>query len=303
MTDYFQTFHNLHNIYSGTQDNGINQLITSNKEKHTLSLLDNNSTFIKKHIFTIKKKNNNNIVSIFIDLQHKEVATNFQINNLHLIESISLIIGFQPIDKIYTNIFDTLRKIYNMNANEIPMYMFKLGLSHFIYHGICINIKYKNDIDLNDVILSADIYSNLEIIIKYDKIIHLIQYLHFNNNKSLNYINNIYQRKYSLNFNHPVYCIILNTKCDGEVYLELSNKKIKLLNLQDEPNIKVLPLTKLYDEDDILNNSINFSKVDKCNICLESDNQNDLDNEIEIFALSLNIIRNTNGMAGLAYAS
>lgn len=299
MTDYFQTFHNLHNMYSGVQDNTINQLITSNKEKHTLSLIDNNSTFIKKHIFTLKNKNNN-IVSIIIDLQPKEVATNFQINNLHLIESISLKIGGQHIDQIYTNMFDTLRKIYNMNPNEIPMYMFKLGLSQFVFHETCIDIKYKNEIYLNDVILSADIYSNLEIIKKYDKIIHLTQYLHFN--KSINYSNNIYQAKYSLNINHPVYGIILNTKYNGEVYLELNNNKIKLLSLQDEPNIKVLPFTKLYDEDDVLNNSINFSYINNCKICLESDNQNDLDNELEIVALTLNIIRTCHGLASLAYA-
>lgn len=223
---------------------------------------------------------------------------NLKCSHVENIESIELIIEHNRINKVYSESFDALRKLYDMNETEIPIYLFKYGCPLFLYHFVEINVIMNHHID--NVILTYDLYEHdnedLKLATQTNNDTHLEIMLfqeQFCSNKIVKGENEI-----DLHFNHPVYYLITLGHTNDNVQLQTPFGKLYLKPSLTTQNYKIYPLTPSMNLEDLKMYGLNFSKMDTVKLIVNSDEDSDL----KVFGVNYQGMRIINGMGGLAFA-
>ena len=154
-----------------------------------------------------------------------------------------------------------------MNKDEIPIYLFKMGVPWFEKHSIDFIIESNDNTLINELILAADIYSKPEEL--------------WMDSSSVSVLHTFQTRCYEevslgCRFNHhfPTYYLLIELEYDGDMFLELGSQRLKLLKTGEVDNIKIYTLTKSLDMDDLLMYGINFSRIDKPIISVDDKTNN-----------------------------
>lgn len=229
-----------------------------------------------------------------------KLIKNVRVDDLSNIKKIILRIGGQNIDAVYPEIFNALRKIYGMSNDEIPIYLFKIGIPYLTWHQVDLEfelIDYKKN---DDIYVTYDVYNHDEkhyteehndnnkvytYLIPDEKFIYTTQ-------KDTNFIKK--KNKLMLCLNHPVYYYILHKDVVDPEFI-LDNKfKLKLLKTDEADDYNIYTLTKSLD--DMSDYGINFSKIDNPILITNTENP------VDVYCVCGHILRIASGMAGLAFS-
>lgn len=214
------------------------------------------------------------------------------------LKMIRLTFGGQTIDEIYSESFDALRKIYDMDG-EIPFHINKIGIPYLNWHQIRIEYEYKDAgyIDSNTHNMEITYYD-----IPLPKLWTDITLLSFEVNYRAEHIkeNSInYTQNYTLKLNKKVYYIIIYAP-DIEVHNALLVFDDELLLLKkthqiNGNNIYALTRDLTYDSFEVY--GIDFHRIGDVNLFFEIDNIDNID-KIKVSTVMMYGLKITNGMAG-----
>ncbi len=176
----------------------------------------------------------------------KSIRTNLEQN----IVSIGLEIGGEYIDKIEQSSFATLRKLYQMDDNEIPFHLLKIGIPYLRYHEIKFYMEFKWDPNQRQF-LYGDFYhynQDYQGEIKYFQLFNSSSY-----QMSSGTILNLY-------WNYPIYYVMTDHQDSKEIILNLDNAvKIYLIKIYQIGQYDAYALSKSKSYKDIIFDGIDFS--------------------------------------------
>ena len=286
-----------------------------NAEQNTAQLSNKlNKNFMGTHIVlpnTTNDKVNKAVYSINNNLAPKLSIGEIFIEDETNIKKISLEVGgssFEKLDECNMNLFSVLKNLYNMKG--IPFCILKKGIPNITYHEIRINIEFYNEVNLNDVPLTVELFSNKANIGNHN----MAGGGDLNNSSFFSYYTGYCREinitdKMKLNFNHPTIALVVKTSDDSKPkYLMLNTFKIYLdkhmskfgYNIYKFKPHKLAPsFTSQSAIDKTLKSCINFSRVD--NAVLHFPNNNP--KTVHIYQIYLNGQRFMAGMGGLMYCS
>lgn len=289
--DYYNKISELKQIFFGKQDD---YLLESNIIKSTNDYKKLKSTFLEKREFTIAstKKyhyDNGTILLVFnISLDILEFLKGLEVTNEECIKHIAFYINDHCIDEIYKKTFNALRKIYNMDKNEIPFHLMKYGIPKLnnIEINIYCNKNYRDDM--------LKLYGNIyKLKNKIEKANFLFFQQHFTGRE---YIDN--PSHVRINFNHPTYYLLVDAMLHKDLILSLNGcKDIKLMEIDKVDNIYIYALSKSLELDDISKYGINFNGVDNPRLLNFEKNT-----YVDIYAISSQPMKIVGNICGLQFS-
>ncbi len=201
-------------------------------------------------------------VTIIVPPYADEVLKSIRFNLESNIISVQLEIGGNFIDRIEQSTFKALRKLYQMEDNEIPFHLLKIGIPRLACHEIRFCVELQCNLK-EELLLYADFYHCDQDLLTYQNIIPYFQV--FNTNS--------YQiepkTKLSLHWNFPIYYVIINSQNGKEMIINLDNAvKIYLIKIYQIDQYDVYALSKSKSYRDIIFDAIDFS-FQNGEFCLE----------------------------------
>lgn len=257
---YFDELQELKQIYRGVQDiemeNKYDNLVRNVKEHTRLG-----SRFVQTR--EAKQQGSNSIKQAFcIYIPQDEIAKRVRISNLEGIESIQLISGGCILETIYDKVFPIMQKMYNTKEDEIPFFIFQMGMPYLTFQNIEILVSYL-----------PGHTPPVEQKITYD----LYRYEDPNGNTTRPhppYLNGQsrtqfpilqVQKSNSGYFGHPVIALLVDTDYEGELFVKF-NKIIRPYQFRDN-GLTILALSEHTDIETAMKYGVNFSRMpDKISI-------------------------------------
>jgi hypothetical protein len=233
-----------------------------------------------------------------------------------LINKCILEIGGSRIDAVYNPMFNVLRHVYNIKDDFVIPFYFCTNdnyLPMLSQHECRINVI--TDADIKDIE-----FEDLEITVDVYELSNAVESFYYGpNNKSIDYammqtqfcgVERVTNKnsKLRLDFNHPTNHIIISSSKDNKlknINLEFDSN---LLNI-DMSEVKIfdghyiIPLTRSLKYEDLLSHSINFSRIDKINLCLNYEDEIKDHLDVSIYGICTNIMSVSSGMTGLRYSN
>ncbi len=293
---YFNLIRNIKYHHFGSQDSHLGDEKKVMEYKSFIENYQNNLQFVEKKSFTglgipCRKKYD-------IDLTPDQIIKSLKIKDDSKIKSIEMIIGGQRIDKIYSKIFNALRKIYGMGKDEIPFYIFKWGMPGLEYHEIKLIVELTDD--CGDLIITGDIYHSLDKNLTKNPLEIIIFQTQWAGTEILT-SNDKYLR---VNFNQPMYYFLVDSKYEEDIVLQLHDTyQFKLLKIDEVNGIKIYALTKSLDFEDLGKYGPNFSRIDNAKLPISIDKEKYPEGlEFNLYGISIQFLRIVSGMSGLMFS-
>jgi hypothetical protein len=285
---YLNEIKDIKNKYYGVEDDYIKYYNTDEIHHSDAKFFNTDDVkFIEKRQLTSIE--NLKVIDFKIKLNEYEFFKNVQINTNNII-SIDLKVGGQLLDRIYPEIFNALRKIYNMDDNILPFYILKNGIFYLEYHSINISIKY-NTFNNEKLILTYDVYQNNNIVK-----LHLYENIIFNS-AQMNLVNLSNQQCY---FNHIIYYFLSNNDIE-KINFNYNSKIITLLLKKVDiiDNIRIYSLTNSNLITNIKESGINFARIEhnSCKFIFNNINKQ----PCKIYAIAAQCYHRNSGMMGFMY--
>jgi hypothetical protein len=166
-----------------------------------------------------------------------------------LIDYIEIIIGGSTIDICYQPYFKILRKLYNLDFNELPLYIISNGLICTNYHEQILYIYFKNTIKLpHEITINTHFYDNFTN--TSPSIIYPIQQtLHCKSNFG----------------KHLLDKILIPQNIENIIFEINTELKIPLKRIDYYDNKSIFSMSDFYQNNDILNYGLELSKINSAN--------------------------------------
>lgn len=285
----------------GICDNDIGMNLDFNTKKYKSYI--NNCEFLETKEWTFSTANNrmithkmnraveNSPYMIFKNLRFKNE------NDANKIKSIEYVIGGTRTDKIYSEIFPQLRKIYNINDDKvIPFHLFIDGMCGLYFHEITINVTLEDNIFEHNITIQYDVHKNLNynqnIFTKPElKIPTYICECQIGTTQLYPNHNNV--QGILLYFNQPTYYMITDNV--HKEYKLINHNDDEITLNKDENNI--IHLTPSTDISDLTRYGINFSRYSDTLFTFKSPKNE----KIKLYSIHWNSLSVVDGCANLSY--
>jgi hypothetical protein len=231
-----------------------------------------------------------------------KLIKNVRVHDLSNIKKIILRIGGQNIDAVYPEIFNALRKIYGMSNDEIPIYLFKIGIPYLNWHQVDLVFELIDRNKKDKIYVTYDVYNHdkkhyIEVSKGDDK--EKVNTYLFPDEKFI-YASQIHKEyteennKYPFILNHPLYYFILHKDVVNPEFIFDNKFKLKLLKTDEADDYNIYTLTKSLDN--MSEYGINFSKIEITKLITNTEKP------VDVHCVCGHILRIASGMAGLAFS-
>lgn len=269
-----------------------------------------NSEFVETKEFSVPSISNKNITYTLNKFDDSElyILKNLRFknkNDINKIKYIILEIGGSNIDNINSNVFQQLRKIYEIDDdNVIPFHLFIKGIPCLRYHEINCNIYVNDNVIGDNIIIQYDVYKNLnhsEEDLKsdnhelYPKLQIPTYQLQCNQMTSKIYTKHHNIQSVTLYCYNQIYYIFTDKDYD-EYKLIIDDDEITLN--PDDNNI--MNLTPSNNNDDLLKYGLNFSKFENTPYLTFKASETQ---SIQVYCINWQCIEVMGGMAGTRYTN
>jgi hypothetical protein len=155
MEEYLTAVKDMKEFYFGAQDEYI--------EKFKKIMFYDDIEYLKTETVCATKISHYHFnKTVTLNQSKCKLIKNVRVNDLSNIKRIVLTIGGQYIDTVYPEIFNALRKIYGMSNDEIPIYLFKIGIPYLNWHQVDLEFELIDRNKNDNIYVTYDVYNHDE---------------------------------------------------------------------------------------------------------------------------------------------